>query len=103
MMYMKYVYYKWIEYNLIYKNITEWDMRKCTRKCKIEGRKKNWRKQWKIKYSVYIYKHDTCMCYINEQYIYMFYKRLYTMYTHGEFYIEIISTNSTLKKSRGGK
>lgn len=36
-------------------------------------------------------------------YIYMFYKRLYTMYTHGEFYIEIISTNSTLKKSRGGK
>lgn len=68
---------------------------------KMQNRRK--KKQWKIKYSVYIYKHDTCMCYINEQYIYMFYKRLYTMYTHGEFYIEIISTNSTLKKSRGGK
>lgn len=41
MMNMKYVYYKWIEYNLIYKkNIIEWDMRKCIRKCKIEGRKK---------------------------------------------------------------
>lgn len=40
-MYMKYVYYKWIEYNLIYKkNITEWDMRKCTRKYKIEAEKK---------------------------------------------------------------
>lgn len=78
---------------------------KMYKKMQNRRKKKNWRKQCKIKYSVYIYKHDTCMCYINEQYIYiyMFYKRLYTMYTHGEFYIEIISTNSTLKKSRGGK
>lgn len=49
-------------------------MRKCTRKCKIEGRKKKKEKTMKnnkVKYSVYIYKHDTCMCYINEQYIYV--------------------------------
>lgn len=55
-------------------------MRKCTRKCKIEGRKKNWRKQWKIKYSVYIYKHDTCMCYINEQYIYVLQASIYNVH-----------------------
>lgn len=55
-------------------------MRKCTRKCKIEGRKKIWRKQWKIKYSVYIYKHDTCMCYINEQYIYVLQASIYNVH-----------------------
>lgn len=55
-------------------------MRKCTRKCKIEGRKKNWRKQWKIKYSVYIYKHDTCMCYINEQYTYVLQASIYNVH-----------------------
>lgn len=55
-------------------------MRKCTRKCKIEGRKKIWRKQWKIKYSVYIYKHDTCMCYINEQYIHVLQASIYNVH-----------------------
>lgn len=53
---------------------------KMYKKCKIEGRKKNWRKQWKIKYSVYIYKHDTCMRYINEQYIYVLQASIYNVH-----------------------
>lgn len=77
---------------------------KMYKKMQNRRKKKNWRKQWKIKYSVYIYKHDTCMCYINEQYIYIYVLQASIYNVHdGEFYIEIISTNSTLKKSRGGK
>lgn len=58
-------------------------MRKCTRKCKIEGRKKKKEKTMKnnkVKYSVYIYKHDTCMCYINEQYIYVLQASIYNVH-----------------------
>lgn len=45
---------------------------KMYKKMQNRRKKKIWRKQWKIKYSVYIYKHDTCMCYINEHYIYIY-------------------------------
>lgn len=53
---------------------------KMYRKMQNRRKKKNWRKQCKIKYSVYIYKHDTCMCYINEQYIYVLQASIYNVH-----------------------
>lgn len=50
------------------------------KKMQNRRKKKNWRKQCKIKYSVYIYKHDTCMCYINEQYIYVLQASIYNVH-----------------------
>lgn len=60
-------------------------MRKCTRKCKIEFKEEkkigeNNEKYHKVKYSVYIYKHDTCMCYINEQFIYVLQASIYNVH-----------------------
>lgn len=53
---------------------------KMYKKMQNRRKKKIWRKQWKIKYSVYIYKHDTCMCYINEQYIYVLQASIYNVH-----------------------
>lgn len=53
---------------------------KMYKKMQNRRKKKNWRKQCKIKYSVYIYKHDTCMCYINEQYIYVLQASIYNVH-----------------------
>lgn len=53
---------------------------KMYKKMQNRRKKKNWRKQCKIKYSVYIYKHDTCMCYINEQYVYVLQASIYNVH-----------------------
>lgn len=52
---------------------------------KMQNRRKKKKKEKtmknnKVKYSVYIYKHDTCMCYINEQYIYVLQASIYNVH-----------------------